>query len=59
MILLLTLSLIGIIYITVKVTRMVWKAEKVIPVMLIFLDLSILSLIVYFIMSMIDVYEFW
>jgi hypothetical protein len=38
---------------------MVWKAEKIIPVMLIFLDLSILSLIIYFTMSIFSNIMYW
>jgi hypothetical protein len=59
MIVFLVLSLVVIVYITVKVTKMVWKAEKIIPVMLIFLDLSILSLILYFLMSIFNNIEYW
>jgi len=43
-----TLMLLSLIIVTIKVTKLVWINDKIIPIMLIFLILSILGEIIFF-----------
>ena len=55
--LLCSFTMCGLLYITVKATRIVWHHDKVIPMMLVFLNLSLLGGTAFFSWSLIRVYS--